>query len=465
MNGSIHRFKQGDLYIVLDVNSGGVHVVDKMVYDLIGLLNPPLSAEMPSEITRILSAYPEDELKECYAEIFSLYTDKILFSTDEYRQYAEMSVKAPIKAMCLHVSHDCNLRCKYCFAETGDFGTGRKIMTPETGKKAIDFLIEKSSGRQNLELDFFGGEPLMAWDTVKATVDYARSIEKEHGKNFRFTITTNGMLLDDEKIEYINREMSNCVLSLDGRKEVNDNIRVTPNNKGCYDIIMPKYKKLVEGRVNPGRTDYYVRGTFTKFNLDFVEDVLHIAGEGFDQLSVEPVTAPEDVDYAITEKDLPVIFKGYDRLYDIMAEEVEKTGRKPFNFFHYMIDLQQGPCAIKRLRGCGCGNEYVAVTPDGEVYPCHQFVGIDEWKMGSIYDGVIDQDIANYFAKTHIYSKEGCSECWARFYCSGGCNATSFIYDGDVRKPNKLQCELMRKRVECGIALSVKMREKDFDDE
>jgi len=436
-----------------------------MVYDLIGLLNPPLSAEMPSEITRILSAYPEDELKECYAEIFSLYTDKILFSTDEYRQYAEMSVKAPIKAMCLHVSHDCNLRCKYCFAETGDFGTGRKIMTPETGKKAIDFLIEKSSGRQNLELDFFGGEPLMAWDTVKATVDYARSIEKEHGKNFRFTITTNGMLLDDEKIEYINREMSNCVLSLDGRKEVNDNIRVTPDNKGWYDIIMPRCKELVEGRVNPGRTDYYVRGTFTKFNLDFVEDVLHIAGEGFDQLSVEPVTAPEDVDYAITEKDLPVIFKGYDRLYDIMAEEVEKTGRKPFNFFHYMIDLQQGPCAIKRLRGCGCGNEYVAVTPDGEVYPCHQFVGIDEWKMGSIYDGVIDQDIANYFAKTHIYSKEGCSECWARFYCSGGCNATSFIYDGDVRKPNKLQCELMRKRVECGIALSVKMREKDFDDE
>lgn len=464
MNGSIHRFKQGDLYIVLDVNSGGVHVVDKMVYDLIGLLNPPLSAEMPAEIIKILSAYPEEELKECYAEIFSLYTDKILFSTDDYRQYAEMSVKAPIKAMCLHVSHDCNLRCKYCFAETGDFGTGRKIMTSETGRKAIDFLIEKSAGRQNLELDFFGGEPLMAWDTVKATVDYARSIEKEHGKNFRFTITTNGMLLDDEKIEYINREMSNCVLSLDGRKEVNDNIRLTPNNKGCYDIIMPKYKKLVKGRVNPGRTDYYVRGTFTKFNLDFVEDVLHIASEGFDQLSVEPVTAPEDVDYAITEKDLPVIFKGYDRLYDIMAEEVEKTGRKPFNFFHYMIDLQQGPCAIKRLRGCGCGNEYVAVTPDGEVYPCHQFVGIDEWKMGSIYDGVINQDIANYFAKTHIYSKEGCSECWARFYCSGGCNATSFIYDGDVRKPNKLQCELMKKRIECGIALGIKLREKDMYD-
>lgn len=464
MSNSIHRFKQGDLYIILDVNSGGVHVVDKIVYDLIGLLNPPLSEEMPEEIVKILKEYPEEELKECYEEIYSLYCDKILFSTDEYRQYAEMSIKAPIKAMCLHVSHDCNLRCKYCFAETGDFGTGRKIMTPETGRKAIDFLIEKSAGRQNLELDFFGGEPLMAWETVKETVDYARSVEKQHGKNFRFTITTNGMLLDDEKIEYINREMSNCVLSLDGRKEVNDNIRITPNNKGCYDIIVPKYKKLVEGRVNKDRTDYYVRGTFTKHNLDFVEDVLHIASLGFDQLSVEPVTAPEEMDYAITEKDLPVIFKGYDRLYDIMAESVEKTGRKPFNFFHYMIDLQQGPCAIKRLRGCGCGNEYVAVTPDGDVYPCHQFVGIDEWKMGTIYDGVIDQNIANYFAKTHIYSKEGCSDCWARFYCSGGCNATSFIYDGDVRKPNKLQCELMRKRIECGIALSVKMRDNDSEE-
>ena len=463
MSNSIHRFKQGDLYIILDVNSGGVHVVDKIVYDLIGLLNPPLSEEMPEEIVKILKEYPEEELKECYEEIYSLYCDKILFSADEYRQYAEMSIKAPIKAMCLHVSHDCNLRCKYCFAETGDFGTGRKIMTPETGRKAIDFLIEKSAGRQNLELDFFGGEPLMAWETVKETVDYARSVEKQHGKNFRFTITTNGMLLDDEKIEYINREMSNCVLSLDGRKEVNDNIRITPNNKGCYDIIVPKYKKLVEGRVNKDRTDYYVRGTFTKHNLDFVEDVLHIVSLGFDQLSVEPVTAPEEMDYAITEKDLPVIFKGYDRLYDIMAESVEKTGRKPFNFFHYMIDLQQGPGAIKRLRGCGCGNEYVAVTPDGDVYPCHQFVGIDEWKMGTIYDGVIDQNIANYFAKTHIYSKEGCSDCWARFYCSGGCNATSFIYDGDVRKPNKLQCELMRKRIECGIALSVKMRD-GFDE-
>lgn len=463
MSSLIHRFKQGKDYIILDINSGGVYSVDKIVYDMTGLLTPPLSEEMPADIKENLSYYSEEELKECYAEIYELYKEQVLFSEDEYRKYAEMSVKAPIKAMCLHVSHDCNLRCKYCFAETGDFGTGRKIMTPETGRKAIDFLIEKSAGRQNLELDFFGGEPLMAWETVKATVDYARSVEKQHGKNFRFTITTNGLLLDDEKIEYINNEMSNCVLSLDGRKEVNDNIRITPNNKGCYDIIVPKFKKLVEGRTKPGRTDYYVRGTFTKYNLDFVEDVLHIASLGFDQLSVEPVTAPESEGYAITEKDLPEIFAGYDRLYDIMAESVEKTGKKPFNFFHYMIDLQQGPCAIKRLRGCGCGNEYVAVTPDGDIYPCHQFVGIDNWKMGNIYDGEVNREIADYFAKTHIYSKKNCADCWARFYCSGGCNATGYIYEGDVRTPNKLQCELMRKRVECGIALGVKLKEREED--
>lgn len=461
MSSLIHRFKQGKDYIILDINSGGVYSVDKIVYDMTGLLTPPLNEEMPADIKDKLTGCSEEELKECYAEIYELYKEQVLFSEDEYRKYAEMSVKAPIKAMCLHVSHDCNLRCKYCFAETGDFGTGRKIMTPETGRKAIDFLIEKSAGRQNLELDFFGGEPLMAWETVKATVDYARSVEKQHGKNFRFTITTNGLLLDDEKIEYINNEMSNCVLSLDGRKEVNDNIRITPNNKGCYDIIVPKFKKLVEGRTKPGRTDYYVRGTFTKYNLDFVEDVLHIASLGFDQLSVEPVTAPESEGYAITEKDLPEIFAGYDRLYDIMAESVEKTGKKPFNFFHYMIDLQQGPCAIKRLRGCGCGNEYVAVTPDGDIYPCHQFVGIDNWKMGNIYDGEVNREIADYFAKTHIYSKKNCADCWARFYCSGGCNATGYIYEGDVRTPNKLQCELMRKRVECGIALGVKLKERE----
>ncbi len=459
MTNTIHRFKQGGENIVLDVNSGGVHIVDDIVYDMTGLLEPPLSVEMPAEILTQMSGYPEDELRECYAEIYELYKDGILYSADDYRKYADIAVKAPIKALCLHVSHDCDLRCKYCFASTGDFGTGRKIMTPETGRKAIDFLIEKSMGRQNLELDFFGGEPLMAWDTITATVDYARSVEKQHGKNFRFTVTTNGMLLTDDKIEYINREMSNCVLSLDGRKEVNDNIRVTPNGKGCYAIIVPRYKKLVEGRVNEGRTDYYVRGTFTKYNLDFAEDVKHISDLGFYQLSVEPVSAPSDKPYAITEDDLPRIYGEYDKLYEIMAEHVERTGKKPFNFFHYMIDLNQGPCAVKRLRGCGCGNEYVAVTPDGDIYPCHQFVGIEKWKMGNIYDGEVNAEIADYFAKTHIYSKQGCEDCWARFYCSGGCNANGYIYEGDVRIPHKIQCAMMKKRVECGIALGIKLGE------
>ena len=277
-----------------------------------------------------------------------------------------------------------------------------------------------------------------------------QSVEKERGKNFRFTITTNGMLLDDEKIDYINKEMSNCVLSLDGRKEVNDNIRPTPNGKGSYDIIVPKYQKLVAGR---GTKDYYVRGTFTKYNLDFANDVLHISDLGFEQLSVEPVVTDPEMPYAITESDLPTIFAEYDRLEKLMEEQKLANNRK-FNFFHFMIDLNQGPCAVKRLRGCGCGNEYVAVTPDGDIYPCHQFVGIEEWKMGDIFSDKIDQKIKDYFAGIHIYSKENCGNCWARFYCSGGCNANSFIYEGDVKKPHKLSCELQKKRIECAIALA-----------
>ncbi len=452
METRIHKYKQGDAYIVLDVNSGGVHTVDETVYNMLDYICPQKGSETlgvtAEELSKKLPQYAPSDIAECLEELESLYHDGILFSEDEYRQYADKTLNAPIKAMCLHVSHDCNLRCEYCFAETGDFGTGRKIMTPETGKKAIDFLIEKSCGRENLELDFFGGEPLMAWDTVTETVDYARSIEKQHGKNFRFTITTNGVLLDDDKIEYINREMSNCVLSLDGRKEVNDRIRRTPNGKGSYDAIVPKFQKLVAARKNKGRTDYYVRATFTRYNLDFVNDVLHMAELGFKELSAEPVVTDPELPYAITEKELPAVFSEYDRLYEVMRENPGK-----FDFFHFMIDLDQGPCAIKRLRGCGCGNEYVAVTPDGDVYPCHQFVGMEDWKMGSIFEGVIDKNIKDYFAKTHIYSKQGCSDCWARFYCSGGCNANSFQYEGDVQKPNKIACEMQKKRIECGIAL------------
>lgn len=451
----IHKYKQGEKYIVLDINSGGVHLVDEMIYNMLDYICPKSGSEnlgiTAEELCRKLPQYDKKDIAECLEELEQLYRDKTLFSEDEYRQYADKTLNAPIKAMCLHVSHDCNLRCEYCFAETGDFGTGRKLMPIETGKKAIDFLIEKSYGRENLEVDFFGGEPLMAWDTVVETVNYARSIEKQHGKNFRFTITTNGILLDDEKIEYINREMSNCVLSLDGRKEVNDRIRYTPNHKGSYDTIVPKFKKLVEGRTKEGRTDYYVRGTFTKYNLDFASDVLHIAGLGFRELSVEPVVTDPKLPYAITEEDLPAIFSEYDRLYEIMEQNPGK-----FNFFHFKIDLNQGPCAIKRLRGCGCGNEYVAITPDGEVYPCHQFVGIEKWKMGNIFDGKIDGGIKDYFARTHIYSKKGCSDCWARFYCSGGCNANSFEYMGDVQIPNPVACALQKKRTECGIALGCK---------
>lgn len=455
MDSRIHKYKQGENYFVLDVNSGGVHIVDELTYKMLDYICPDekgfnITAD---EIAQKLPDEDKSEIEEIYGELISLYNDKILFSEDDYRQYADKSLNAPIKAMCLHVSHDCNLRCKYCFAETGDFGTGRKLMPVEVGKKAIDFLIEKSYGRENLELDFFGGEPLMAWDTVVETVKYARSIEKQHGKNFRFTITTNGVLLDDEKIEYINNEMSNCVLSLDGRREINDNIRITPNNKGSYDLIVPKFKKLVEGRTKEGRTDYYVRGTFTKYNLDFANDVLHVANDlGFEQLSIEPVVTDEKYPYALTGDDLPKVFSEYDRLYDIMEKGCG------FNFFHFMIDLQQGPCAIKRLRGCGCGNEYVAVTPDGDIFPCHQFVGMDEWKMGNIFDGNVNSEIKNYFAKTHIYSKKGCADCWARFYCSGGCNANSFQYEGDVQIPNKLACEMQKKRIECGIALNALKR-------
>ncbi|MEG0693034.1 MAG: thioether cross-link-forming SCIFF peptide maturase, partial [Oscillospiraceae bacterium] len=360
------------------------------------------------------------------------------------QQFADMMVSAPIKAMCLHVAHDCNLRCKYCFASTGDFGVGRKLLDEATGKKAIDFLLEHSNGRRNIELDFFGGEPLMNMPVVKAVVKYARSKEKEYNKNFRFTITTNGVLLDDENIDFINKEMSNVVLSIDGRKEVNDNMRPAINGKGSYDIIMPKFKDLVEKR---GKDQYYVRGTFTKHNLD----VINLNQEGFDQISVEPVVADKNAAYAITETDLPRVFEEYENLAKHIIET--KQNGTGFNFFHFMLDLDQGPCAIKRLRGCGCGNEYVAVTPDGDIYPCHQFVGMNDWKMGSVYDGSLNLDMKNDFAKANVYSKEECSKCWAKFYCSGGCNANNLQYAGGILNPHKLSCDLEKKRLECAIMI------------
>lgn len=451
----IHKYKLNGLNIVLDVNSGGVHLVDELTYDLLDNVEPPFDAECPQNVVDKLSkSYAPEDIRECYSEIVELYNDKILFSEDDYEKYAQYSVASPVKAMCLNIAHDCQLRCKYCFASTGDFGKGRKLMSFETGKHAIDFLLENSGDRPNLELDFFGGEPLMNFNVVKQVVEYARSREKEYNKKFRFTITTNGLLLDDDKIDFINREMSNVVLSIDGRKEVNDYFRVLPNGQGCYDMILPKYQKLVAGR---GDKEYYVRGTFTNKNLDFSNDVFALNEAGFDQISVEPVVGDDDV-YALTEKDLPTVFAEYEKLAQRLLEN-EKQGKK-FNFFHFMLDLDQGPCAIKRLRGCGCGNDYVAITPDGDIFPCHQFVGIDEYKMGNIDEGTFDQEMKADFAKAHVYSKPDCRECWAKFYCSGGCNANNYQYMGDIRTAHKISCQLEKKRLECAIMMkAVRMAE------
>ncbi|MBP3746358.1 MAG: thioether cross-link-forming SCIFF peptide maturase [Ruminococcus sp.] len=444
----IHKYKLNGFNIVLDVNSGGVHIVDELTYDLLDNVEPPFDEKCPQKaMDKLSKVYQPEDIESCYQEIVELYNDKILFSEDDYEKYANVSVASPIKAMCLNIAHDCQLRCKYCFASTGDFGKGRKLMSFETGKHAIDFLLEKSGDRQNLELDFFGGEPLMNFNVVKQVVEYARSREKEYGKRFRFTITTNGLLLDDDKIDFINREMSNVVLSIDGRKETNDKFRVLPNGQGCYDMILPKYKKLVAGR---GDKEYYVRGTFTNKNLDFSNDVFALYDAGFDQISVEPVVGDSD-EYALTEKDLPAVFKEY----EVLARKIidnEKNGKK-FNFFHFMLDLDQGPCAIKRLRGCGCGNDYVAITPDGDIFPCHQFVGIDEYKMGNIDEGTFNYEMKADFAKAHVYSKPECRKCWAKFYCSGGCNANNYQYMGDIRTAHKLSCQLEKKRLECAIMM------------
>ncbi len=453
----IHKYKLNGYNIVLDTNSGGVHVVDDITYDLLDNVKPPFDSECPQKVIDKLSIfYPVENIVSCYNEIVELYNDKILFSEDDYERFAKYSVASPVKAMCLNIAHDCNLRCKYCFASTGDFGTGRKMMTFETGRRAIDFLIEKSEDRENLELDFFGGEPLMNFDTVKQIVEYARSHEKECGKRFRFTITTNGLLLDDDKIDFINKEMSNVVLSIDGRKETNDNVRIRVDGSGCYDSILPKFKKLVEQR---GDKEYYVRGTFTKYNIDFCEDVFSLYNEGFDQISVEPVVCGSENPYALTEKELSEIFKEYERLAERILENEEK-GEK-FNFFHFMLDLDQGPCAIKRLRGCGCGNEYVAVTPDGDIFPCHQFVGIDEFKMGNLYDGTFNQDMKSDFAAAHVYTKPECRECWAKFYCSGGCNANNYMYAGDVHNAHRFSCQIEKKRLECAIMLKAARLDRD----
>ena len=430
----VHTFEALGVKLAVDVNSGAVHVLDDLTYRLLPLVEPPMAEHCPPELLARLPEYRTEAVEEGWQDLRELAGNGLLFVEDDYVDPAAATAlqqSAPIKALCLHVSHDCNLRCQYCFASTGDFGTGRKIMDIETAKRAIDFVIQRSGSRRNIEVDFFGGEPLMAMDTVKATVAYARSIEKKAGKCFRFTITTNGVLLDDENIDYINREMSNAVLSLDGRPQVNDRMRKTVNGKGSYEVIVPKFQKLVAGR---GTKDYYLRGTFTHYNLDFAEDVMHMADLGFRNVSVEPVVGEETCGYALKDEDLPVVLEQYEKL----AEKLKD--RADVNFFHFNVDLAQGPCVIKRLRGCGAGCEYVAV------YPCHQFVGNPAYKIGSLSDGSFDMELSHRFSCLNIYTREECRDCWARFYCSGGCSASNLLVNGDIKKPNHVGCEMERKR-------------------
>ncbi len=442
----VHQYKNNGYNIVLDVCSGSVHVVDDLVYDVIALYE---ESDL-DEIIKQLSKYPEEEIREAYGEITELKEAGQLFTEDVYKDAIIdfKKRKTVVKALCLHIAHDCNLACKYCFAEEGEYHGGRALMSYEVGKKALDFLIANSGNRVNLEVDFFGGEPLMNFNVVKDLVAYGRSKEKEFNKKFRFTLTTNGMLLTDEVMEFANKEMANVVLSIDGRKEVHDFMRPTRNGKGSYDLIIDKFKKMAEMR---NQTNYYVRGTFTHYNLDFSKDVLHLADMGFKQISAEPVVAPDDMDYAIREEDLPKLFEEYDALAREMVKR-EKEGNG-FNFFHFMIDMTGGPCLYKRLSGCGSGTEYLAVTPWGDLYPCHQFVGMEQFKLGNVDTGIEKTDIVDEFKLCNVYAKDKCKDCFARFYCSGGCAANSYNFHGNLLDAYDIGCELERKRVECAIMI------------
>ena len=451
----VHQYRNNGLNIVLDVNSGSVHVVDDLAYDVIPVYKEKSRDEI---IEQFKDKYPEEEILEVLEDIAGLEKAGQLFTEDIYRDYIIdfKKRKTVVKALCLHIAHDCNLACRYCFAEEGDYHGRRALMSFEVGKKALDFLIANSGNRRNLEVDFFGGEPLMNWQVVKDLVAYGRKQETLHDKKFRFTLTTNGILLNDEVQEFVNKEMSNVVLSLDGRKEINDRMRPFRKGQGSYDFIVPKYQRLADSR---NQTNYYVRGTFTRYNLDFMKDVLHMADLGFQQISIEPVVADPKEDYAIRKEDVPAICEEYDRLAAEIVKR-EKEGRH-FNFFHFMIDLTGGPCVAKRLSGCGSGTEYLAVTPWGDFYPCHQFVGQEEFLMGNVDEGIVREDIRDEFKTCNVYAKEKCRDCFARFYCSGGCAANSWNFHHSINDVYEIGCELERKRVECAIMIKAALSQED----
>lgn len=445
----IHKFKFFEKNIVLDVNSGAVHVFDDLAFELLSLYE---NQDRQDIINKLAGEYNSDDITETLDELDSLKKQGQLFTEDIYEEYLPSWDRKPVvKALCLHIAHDCNLRCRYCFASTGDFGSGRSLMPPETGKKAIDYLIKSSGSRRNLEIDFFGGEPLMNFGTVKEIVYYAEKMGRENDKNFRFTITTNALLLNNDNKAFINEHMGNVVLSIDGRKDINDRMRFRVDGSGSYSAILPKIKDIAESR---GQEGYYVRGTFTRENLDFSADVLHLADLGFKQISVEPVVAAKGSGFDLRAEDLPTLFEEYEKL----AAEYVKRHREGngFNFFHFMLDLDHGPCVAKRLKGCGSGHEYLAVTPEGDLFPCHQFVGMDDFKMGNVNDnGALKEDIRDMFKNSTIYTKEDCRMCWARFYCSGGCAANAFQFNKNLDKPYKIGCELEKKRVECALWIKV----------
>ncbi len=445
----IHKFKNNGYNIVLDVNSGSVHVVDDIAYDAISLYeeNPDT---VKSEIMKLYKELNENDADELIQDIESLKESGELFSEDIYEDYIDEIAdrQTVVKALCLHIAHDCNLSCRYCFAGKGEYNGESALMSLDVGKRALDFLVENSGNRRNLEVDFFGGEPLMNFEVVKDIVAYGRSLEEKYNKKFRFTLTTNGVLLNDDVIEFAGREMSNLVLSIDGRKELHDYMRPFRSGAGSYELILPKFKKAADAR---HQTDYYARGTFTHFNTDFDKDVLHLADLGFKQISVEPVVAKPTEDYAIKDEDIAAICEAYDRLAaEMLKREKEGNG---FNFFHFMIDLTGGPCVAKRLSGCGSGTEYLAVTPWGDLYPCHQFVGNEDFLLGNIYDGIKRTDICSSFKKCNVYSKPKCKDCFAKFFCSGGCAANAYNFEGDINESYETGCILERKRVECALML------------